>query len=115
MSSWTHIEKSRTLDLYFDLYILKIRVNLGRFFPTAQHMQKIKIPRTTDISMIPGIFLERLMGVEPTYAAWEAAVLPMNYSRASLLQIAREDSIADPFPFCKTKNGQGRICFSYFS
>ena len=26
-------------------------------------------------------FLERLMGVEPTYAAWEAAVLPMNYSR----------------------------------
>lgn len=25
--------------------------------------------------------LERLMGVEPTYAAWEAAVLPMNYTR----------------------------------
>ena len=25
--------------------------------------------------------MERLMGVEPTYAAWEAAVLPMNYSR----------------------------------
>ena len=23
------------------------------------------------------------MGVEPTYAAWEAAVLPMNYSRMS--------------------------------
>ena len=29
------------------------------------------------------VFLERLMGVEPTYAAWEAAVLPMNYSRMS--------------------------------
>ena len=27
------------------------------------------------------VFLERLMGVEPTYAAWEAAVLPMNYIR----------------------------------
>ena len=25
--------------------------------------------------------LERLTGVEPAYAAWEAAVLPMNYSR----------------------------------
>lgn len=25
--------------------------------------------------------LERMMGVEPTYAAWEAAVLPMNYTR----------------------------------
>lgn len=23
------------------------------------------------------------MGVEPTYAAWEAAVLPMNYSRVN--------------------------------
>ena len=26
-------------------------------------------------------FVERLTGVEPAYAAWEAAVLPMNYSR----------------------------------
>lgn len=25
--------------------------------------------------------MERMMGVEPTYAAWEAAVLPMNYTR----------------------------------
>ena len=25
--------------------------------------------------------LERPMGIEPTYAAWEAAVLPMNYGR----------------------------------
>ena len=25
--------------------------------------------------------LERLRGVEPPYAAWEAAALPMNYSR----------------------------------
>ena len=28
-----------------------------------------------------GGFMERLRGVEPPYAAWEAAVLPMNYSR----------------------------------
>jgi hypothetical protein len=25
--------------------------------------------------------LERAMGIEPTYAAWEAAVLPLNYAR----------------------------------
>ena len=25
--------------------------------------------------------LERAMGIEPTYAAWEAAVLPLNYTR----------------------------------
>ena len=36
--------------------------------------------------------LERLMGVEPTYAAWEAAVLPMNYSRRNKLYYSR------PFP-----------------
>jgi hypothetical protein len=26
-------------------------------------------------------FMERVMGIEPTYAAWEAAVLPLNYTR----------------------------------
>jgi hypothetical protein len=25
--------------------------------------------------------LERVMGIEPTLAAWEAAVLPLNYTR----------------------------------
>ena len=33
--------------------------------------------------------VERLMGVEPTYAAWEAAVLPMNYSRRNVLYYSR--------------------------
>jgi sulfur carrier protein len=27
--------------------------------------------------------LERVKGIEPSYAAWEAAVLPLNYTRAS--------------------------------
>ena len=26
--------------------------------------------------------LERVKGIEPSYAAWEAAVLPLNYTRA---------------------------------
>jgi hypothetical protein len=26
--------------------------------------------------------VERVMGIEPTLAAWEAAVLPLNYTRA---------------------------------
>jgi hypothetical protein len=29
--------------------------------------------------------LERVMGIEPTLAAWEAAVLPLNYTRMSLI------------------------------
>ena len=37
--------------------------------------------------------LERLMGVEPTYAAWEAAVLPMNYSRGNKWYYSRPFSI----------------------
>ena len=28
--------------------------------------------------------LERAKGIEPSYAAWEAAVLPLNYARKSL-------------------------------
>ena len=30
--------------------------------------------------------LERVMGIEPTYAAWEAAVLPLNYTRVVSLR-----------------------------
>lgn len=44
------------------------------------------------------------MGVEPTYAAWEAAVLPMNYIR-NLIVLS---SIANLKTFCKT------IFLSYF-
>ena len=28
--------------------------------------------------------LERVKGIEPSYAAWEAAVLPLNYTRDDL-------------------------------
>lgn len=33
----------------------------------------------------PHAALERIMGIEPTFAAWEAAVLPMNYIRVAAL------------------------------
>lgn len=45
------------------------------------------------------------MGVEPTYAAWEAAVLPMNYSRVN------KGIIADSFLICNTKNDDGMKFF----
>ena len=34
---------------------------------------------------VPGMgqVLERAKGIEPSYAAWEAAVLPLNYARKS--------------------------------
>jgi hypothetical protein len=29
-------------------------------------------------------FLERAMGIEPTYPAWKAGVLPLNYARMAV-------------------------------
>jgi hypothetical protein len=29
------------------------------------------------------LLLERVEGIEPSYAAWEAAVLPLNYTRGT--------------------------------
>ena len=33
--------------------------------------------------------LERVKGIEPSYAAWEAAVLPLNYTRIATDQCDR--------------------------
>ncbi len=32
--------------------------------------------------------LERVKGIEPSYEAWEAAVLPLNYTRVTLAIVA---------------------------
>ena len=32
-------------------------------------------------NLIQPIKVERVKGIEPSYAAWEAAVLPLNYTR----------------------------------
>jgi hypothetical protein len=34
--------------------------------------------------------LERAKGIEPSYAAWEAAVLPLNYARSRLAAYLRD-------------------------
>jgi hypothetical protein len=31
--------------------------------------------------------VERVKGIEPSYAAWEAAVLPLNYTRAGQAEL----------------------------
>jgi hypothetical protein len=43
--------------------------------------------------------LERVKGIEPSYAAWEAAVLPLNYTRAAapaLFTSGRHDEAIRP-------------------
>ena len=32
---------------------------------------------------MPAASVERVEGIEPSYAAWEAAILPLNYTRDS--------------------------------
>jgi hypothetical protein len=35
--------------------------------------------------------LERVMGIEPTYSAWKAEVLPLNYTRAAKRRVAYQN------------------------
>jgi hypothetical protein len=45
--------------------------------------------------------MERVMGIEPTLAAWEAAVLPLNYTRA------RADLMRVAFAFATARSEEG--------
>ena len=48
-----------------------------------------------------GVVLERVMGIEPTFLAWEANVLPLNYTRGGLIlraaQTQRQMRGREPF------------------
>ena len=35
---------------------------------------------------------ERVMGIEPTYQAWEARLLPLNYTRDDCSRILQDDA-----------------------
>ena len=48
---------------------------------------EIKQLVTSDMTLATS--MERMTGVEPAYAAWEAAVLPMNYIRDCLTIIPK--------------------------
>ena len=37
--------------------------------------------------------MERVKGIEPSYAAWKAAVLPLNYTRITCLQAADKANV----------------------
>ena len=55
------------------------------FMTVDNHVKRLQTRTTFKTCRNKSHFLlERLMGVEPTYAAWEAAVLPMNYTRRIL-------------------------------
>ncbi len=43
-------------------------------------VKKLQQKKTPFLKRMP---LERVMGIEPTYPAWKAGVLPLNYTRNS--------------------------------
>jgi hypothetical protein len=45
------------------------------------HLKDLRRIAPTTAPRIPRQVLERAKGIEPSYAAWEAAVLPLNYAR----------------------------------
>ena len=60
-------DRNRTGDLVLTKDVLYRLSYVGRLF-------KLK-------TRSPAIRLERVMGIEPTYSAWKAEVLPLNYTR----------------------------------
>jgi hypothetical protein len=53
---------------------------LRRKYTETSNNQRIGINFTTEKCLI-GKLMERVKGIEPSYEAWEAAVLPLNYTR----------------------------------
>ena len=50
-------------------------------FISAEHLKSTGWnPKKKDIRSDVLLFLEQVKGVEPSYQAWEACVLPMNYT-----------------------------------
>ena len=63
----------------------------------------IKGPDRVVLEILSGLFLERVMGIEPTLRAWEAPVLPLNYTRIrfQLLFLGSILNPIDPESKCK--------------
>ncbi len=47
--------------------------------------------------MTPTVFLERVMGVEPTRPAWKAGILPLNYTRRTFSILSSKTRFVNTF------------------
>ena len=48
---------------------------------------RLRRPLLYPTELLDHIKLERAMGIEPTTSAWKAEVLPLNYTRVSLVGV----------------------------
>ena len=75
------------VDLIHFGIIMTVNLAIGMFSPsfrarTAQRSGRAHARRRLcDAISVPREVAERVNGIEPSYAAWEAAVLPLNYTR----------------------------------
>jgi hypothetical protein len=51
-----------------------------------------------EINNLRGWVMERVKGIEPSYEAWEAAVLPLNYTRVEAILASVEGCVKDAQP-----------------
>ena len=78
-------------------------VRLGRWSPLANctliarravTIVKQQGPGSETMALTWAFVLERVTGIEPALSAWEADVLPLNYTRAYLHRLAAEPACA---------------------
>ena len=62
--------------------------------PTGKTVLTLNARKTRNPLKSKGFEMERLMGIEPTLKAWEASILPLNYSRDSKWANATKYSMA---------------------
>ncbi len=77
---------------------LRRRPGRGENVPPARFLTPLPFDSLRNKNNSPArwaklLFLERMMGVEPTLPAWEAEVLPMNYIRVYVQYITPKGKI----------------------
>ncbi len=68
----------------------------------------VRIKKTKSIVLSFGHRIKRVMGIEPTYLAWKASVLPLNYTRVLLYSTIQFFISQEPIITGKTGNAQSR-------
>ena len=81
------------------------------FRPFDSHIRRqVKTKRPSRVRR--SLVLERMMGIEPTTAAWEAAVLPLNYIRTSGRTVRQGNCYCGKFP--RVERRLRTVILSYF-
>ena len=79
---------------FFKSLKLQFRKNLSK--KTDKQFREF-IKQNGKYLMTPTVFLERVMGVEPTRPAWKAGILPLNYTRRTFSILSSKTRFVNTF------------------